>query len=360
MRNYQLTVRAFLGAAALSTLVAACEDAEPPKKIAVVSTPAPAPTKPEVRVEPPAAPPPAVATTETPKSDAGKSDAGKGDTARGDDGSVDQLVADARTALDKGELGRALKLARRAAKKAPTRSAAFNTLGRVQLRRGERKDAIASFQKSVELNPSSSYAENNLGLALIYDGKYEEAVDALEDATQLSPVEPYMWNNLGMAYEHLDRLDDARDAYKQAVAAAADDSGAAVAKENLVRLAGVKSIKPMRTAKIDSVESDVQPSSTPAPAVPTDQVGRDAGTHSGFKNLDPGCRLSLVWQGVAAVVGLRHRRRHAVGPLPPSGTAQSPPRGARFHRSASRRASRDAPRSTPSRSAPPRRQVSTR
>jgi Flp pilus assembly protein TadD len=125
----------------------------------------------------------------------------------------------------------------------------------VQLRSGQRQEAIASFEKAVELNPSSSFAENNLGLALIYDGQYDEAVDALEDATELDPVEPYMWNNLGMAYEHLDRLDEARDAYKQAVALAADPNAGAVAKKNLVRLAGVKTIKPIETAKIDPVPS---------------------------------------------------------------------------------------------------------
>ena len=36
MRNYQFIIRAFLGAAALSTLVAACEDEQPPKKVATV------------------------------------------------------------------------------------------------------------------------------------------------------------------------------------------------------------------------------------------------------------------------------------------------------------------------------------
>lgn len=123
----------------------------------------------------------------------------------------------------------------------------------MQLKRGARKDAIASFHKAVELNPSSSYAQNNLGLALIYDGQYEEAVDALEEATQLEPVEGYMWNNLGMAYEHLDRLDEARDAYQQAMELKAER-----AKDNLTRLAGVKTIKPMQTAKAEVPTPDMK------------------------------------------------------------------------------------------------------
>lgn len=255
MRNYKFIVRAFLGAAAISTLVAACEDEQPLKKPTPIATPAP--SKPEVRVETPA-PTPEVKVAATPKVETPKIEDDS------DDESVNELLGKSRDAINSGELNRALKLARVATKKAPNRSAAFNTLGRVQLKRGERKDAIASFEKAVELNPSSSYAQNNLGLALIYDGKYDDAVEALEEATQLEPVEPYMWNNLGMAYEHLDRLDEARDAYKQAVATAADDdAGSAIAKGNLTRLAGVKSVKPIKTAKIDSVKSDATPTATP-------------------------------------------------------------------------------------------------
>jgi len=254
MRNYKYIVRAFLGAAAISTLVAACEDEQPLKKPTPIATTAP--SKPEVRVE---APKPAeVKVAETPKVETPKAEEAI------EDESVNELLGQSRDAINAGELNRALKLARQAVKKAPSRSAAFNTLGRVQLKRGERKDAIASFEKAVELNPSSSYAQNNLGLALIYDGKYDDAIEALEEATQLEPVEPYMWNNLGMAYEHLDRLDEARDAYKQAVATAADDdAGSAIAKGNLTRLAGVKTVKPMKTAKIDTVKSDVTPIATP-------------------------------------------------------------------------------------------------
>ena len=78
-----------------------------------------------------------------------------------------------------------------------------------------------------------------------------------------------------MAYEHLDRLDEARDAYKQAVAAAADESGGAVAKGNLGRLAGVKSIHPMQTAKIDTPKPGTTNDTTNDPTTTTtdDSVG---------------------------------------------------------------------------------------
>jgi Flp pilus assembly protein TadD len=231
MWNHTRILRAFAAGAALTTVVA-CEESEPPRPTPPVRVESPAPLKTERAAQPvdaqpveklvvKVAPPPVVESQPT---------------------TPHQILDGARDALKSGELDRALKLAMIAVHKLPSRSAAYNTLGRVQMARGERKAAIASFEKAVELNPSSSFAHNNLGLALLYDGRYEEAADALEEATQLEPAEPYMFNNLGMAYEHLDRLEEARDAYRLA----ADKSP--LATQNLARLAGVKSI---RTAKAE-------------------------------------------------------------------------------------------------------------
>jgi Flp pilus assembly protein TadD len=259
MRNLHFVLRAFAGAIAVTTL-AACEEEMPVKRpTPTVSAPAqPTPSKQEERVALPApmptpiavkpVAPPAVAATD-----------------KADDGDEpDDIVAQARAALGKGELDRALKLARLATKRSPQRSAAWNTLGRVQLKRGQRQEAIASFQEAVECNPSSSYAQNNLGLALIYDGQYDEAVGALEEATQLAPVEGYMWNNLGMAYEHLDRLEEARDAYQTAMQLAVPR-----AHENFARLQGVKSV---RTAK-----ADFAPTAPADDYLPHDEVATDDG-----------------------------------------------------------------------------------
>jgi Flp pilus assembly protein TadD len=177
-----------------------------------------------------------------------------------EEASTKEILDKARKAIESKQLDRALTLAQLACVKSPNRSAAWNTLGRVQMQKGDRKSAIESFEKAVELNPKSSFAQNNLGLALIYDKRYDEAVDALEEAVELEPVESYMWNNLGMAYEHLDRLDEARDAYGKA--ANMDHMGAS---ENLARLEGVKSV--FRTAKAD-----------PTTVKPVDEVPTTDGT----------------------------------------------------------------------------------
>src|SRR5512142_2198929 len=100
MRNFKPVIHAFLGAVAIATLVAACEDEQPPKKIATVATvatPAPAPSKPEAPVIEVAK------KTEPPKSEPASTS---------DDGSADELLGRARDAINKGKLDRALKLAR--------------------------------------------------------------------------------------------------------------------------------------------------------------------------------------------------------------------------------------------------------
>jgi Flp pilus assembly protein TadD len=238
MRNLKTMLKAFIGAAAVAGMIG-CEEVDQPKPQPkpVVSMPVgqnvatPKVEAPPVKKEEP------IAKIEPPPTEV--------DQVVDEDGmKPSELVEGARQALSSGESDRAFRLATLATKKAPKRSAAWNTLGRVELQRGQRKDAIASFEKAVELNPSSSYAQNNLGLALIYDGKYEDAIDALEEATQLEPVEGYMWNNLGMAYEHQDRLEEARDAYQKAAELKNDRAG-----DNLARLEGVKTI---RTAKAET------------------------------------------------------------------------------------------------------------
>ncbi len=243
MRKWSWVMGAFLAAAG-------CEDSQPKQKEApIVKMEMPHVEKSEpVKIAEPARP----ETKPETKSEVAVEE-GEDDTEMTPGDAIDE----AREALGGGKLDRALKVAQIAVKKAPKRSAAWNTLGRVQLARGERKDAKSSFEKAVELNPKSSWAQNNLGLVLIYEGKYEDAVEALESATELEPVESYMWNNLGMAYEHLDRLEEARDAYQKAAELKSDR-----AKDSLARLEGVKSV--FKTAKLDKTPVE-NPAVSPQP-----------------------------------------------------------------------------------------------
>jgi Flp pilus assembly protein TadD len=230
MRKWSWVLGAFLA-------VAGCEDSQPKQQIVKMEAP-------RIEVAPPTPSPPMVENKIVePVKIVEESATGEED--------IGEILDNTRQALDEGKLDEANKLAKRAVKIAPKRSAAWNTLGRVQLARGERKQARASFEKAVELNPKSSWAQNNLGLTLIYEGKYEDALEALESATDLEPVEPYMWNNLGMAYEHLDRLEEARDAYQKAVELESERAG-----ENLARLEGVKSV--FKTAKLMPTEKDAK------------------------------------------------------------------------------------------------------
>ena len=242
MFTFDSTIRIFTAAAMAATLVA-CNDitSTPPTKARAVATQPPVPVEAPKPIEAPppvpAALPPAPVVTTTVTND----------TVEDDDVSLkpgDTLGA-ARKLLDDNKPEQAFKMAKAAVTRMPKRSAAWNTLGRTQLRLGQRGDAIASFEKAVELNDKSSYAKNNLGLVLIYDKRFEEAIDVLEQAVELEPVEDYMWNNLGMAYEQVDRLEEAREAYGKAAEMDSDR-----ARESLARLLGVKSV--IKTAKVDT------------------------------------------------------------------------------------------------------------
>jgi Flp pilus assembly protein TadD len=242
MFTFDSTIRIFTAVAMTATL-AACNDitSTPTTRARPVATQTPAPVE---APKPTEAPPPPIAVLPPPP--AVKVEIAT-ETVEDEEDIVkpgDALAA-ARKALDEDKPERAFKMAKVATYHTPKRSAAWNTLGRAQLRLGQRQDAITSFEKAVELNDKSSYAKNNLGLALIYDKRFEEAIDVLEQAVELEPVEAFMWNNLGMAYEQVDRLEDARESYGKAVEMNNDR-----ARDSLARLLGVKSV--IKTAKVDT------------------------------------------------------------------------------------------------------------
>jgi tetratricopeptide (TPR) repeat protein len=248
-----------LTAVATATTFAACEDVPRPQPTKPSTIVSPEPSKPMAEPTPVPTPTPTPVTVpETVK---------KPDPIVETDKPLAGLEGARKLLADGSDLDKALELAKEAVTKSPKRSAAWNTLGRVQLQMGKRKEAIGSFQKAVELNPHNSYAQNNLGLALIYDKRYGDAVEALEEAVELEPVEGYMWNNLGMAYEQLDRLEEARDAYGKAVEMENDR-----AKGSLARLKGVKSV--IRTAKVETnttVTPDTKSDTTVEPPTTTNQ-----------------------------------------------------------------------------------------
>lgn len=237
----------FALALSFGAALGACEDLPPPARKA--SPPVTATTPP---VPPPAPVAPTPTPVVTPEPTKAPDTIAKGEQVEPIDAPKPlDACGLARKLLDEGEVAKALSQAQLAVDETPKRSAAWNVLGRAQLRSGKRGAAIESFEKAVELNPRNVYAHNNLGLALIYDKQYEEAVEVLEEAVLLDHVEGYMWNNLGMAYEQLDRLEEARDAYVKAT-----EQKSERARDSLTRLEGVKSV--IHTAKVDLGTIDVE------------------------------------------------------------------------------------------------------
>jgi tetratricopeptide (TPR) repeat protein len=238
MRNLHFILLSFVGAAALTTAVGCHRPATATARVSTPPLTSSVSVRPDMGMRPPVAAAPPVVETAPPAKIAEEVEP-----------SPNELVKGARAALDDGDLDEALRLAQKAVVETPGRSAAWNTLGRVQLRRGQRDAALDSFEQAVETNPSNAWARNNHGLALLYAERYEEAIDELEQATDLSPSVGLMWNNLGMAYERAERLDEARSAYRRAISL--DHRGAA---QNFVRIEGVKSLG--HTAQVDAPHLD--------------------------------------------------------------------------------------------------------
>jgi tetratricopeptide (TPR) repeat protein len=281
MLNSRTTKIRFSLAAALAATLGACDDVAPPKPHAsiVAEPPRPEalPSPPPVTTEMVKTTPPVTATKPEPSD--GKKPTAEDDSERDrDDVKARDPIGAARKLLEAGKLDGALRFANLGVRRTPSRSVAWNVLGRVQLQMGKREEAIASFGKAVELNPRSSYAQNNLGLALLYAKRFGDAVDALEQAVELEPVEAYMWNNLGMAYEQLNRLEEARDAYDKAASMESER-----ARDSLARLEGVKTV--FRTARVETTlppsspkEPDSEHGDEPAPSSSATVGGTDRTT----------------------------------------------------------------------------------
>jgi hypothetical protein len=113
--------------------LSACEETMPPPKAAPIV----------IKMETPKVETPKIETPkiETPKVETPTAKVEEVDQTGDEEMKPMEAVDAARDALSSGELDRALKMAKVGVLKAPKRSAAWNTLGRVQLARGERKSA---------------------------------------------------------------------------------------------------------------------------------------------------------------------------------------------------------------------------
>ncbi len=122
---------------------------------------------------------------------------------------MSDLLHQAVSALEAGNLAGAEQLVRSALKQAPDDFNALHVLGIVLLRSGRPGDAVAPLRKAVRQFAQSAPAHHHLGLALAQHGRPDQAFTAFTRATAIDPAVADFWWDLATAQLGLRRFGDA-------------------------------------------------------------------------------------------------------------------------------------------------------
>jgi tetratricopeptide (TPR) repeat protein len=128
---------------------------------------------------------------------------------------LNNLLADAQTALDHKDYPTAAKDYQSYLEKKPDDAAVHFQLGYAYTAMQKLDDAKLQYQKAIELNPKMSEAYLNLGLALL-DSDPKAAIAPLQQAAELLPTQPRAKFALGVAYERSGNAAQAVEQYRAA------------------------------------------------------------------------------------------------------------------------------------------------
>ena len=130
---------------------------------------------------------------------------------------VDQMMQQAKLALNESKLEEAEFLFQNILQAQPTHYKAHNNLGGILLKLGKLDEAEVSFKKAIEYKPEFEVAYYNLGITQEKLGKLDEAEVSFKKAIEYKPDYFEAHNNLGITQEKLGRLDEAETSYKKAI-----------------------------------------------------------------------------------------------------------------------------------------------
>lgn len=99
----------------------------------------------------------------------------------------------------------------------PTMLYGYETLATVELRMRRPEDALDTWKKLEKANPQVATAPINAGMILISLKRYQEAVPELQAAVKLSPTNARLFDSLGLAYTKTQHPDKAMAAFTQAL-----------------------------------------------------------------------------------------------------------------------------------------------
>ncbi len=117
-----------------------------------------------------------------------------------EDVSVTDLLSQARSAYQRGDLAQALSLATRAVERDPQNPQCFYIRGRLHETQGRHRRAIADYDAVVKLDPKAVEVYNRRGSEHFKLGQIEASIADFDRAIELEPnQEPYHWQR-GISY----------------------------------------------------------------------------------------------------------------------------------------------------------------
>lgn len=128
-----------------------------------------------------------------------------------------QLIREAVTAHQSGELDRAWLLYQTAMQRAPGNAHLWQLAGTLLLQAGQPGAAVEHLERAVVIDPRHPDARSNLGLAYEALGRNDEAYAQFSTAVDLNPRHGQALTNLGNLARKRGDLDDAIQAYRRAL-----------------------------------------------------------------------------------------------------------------------------------------------
>ena len=131
---------------------------------------------------------------------------------------IDDRVASAMAAHQRGDADTAESIYHEVLAVEPDHTAAQHYLGVLEYQRGELTAALPRLERSVGAVPGEPEFHNNLGLAYAAADRESDAIGRYRAAIELKPEHAIAWNNLGLALQSINDVRGATDAFRRAIA----------------------------------------------------------------------------------------------------------------------------------------------
>lgn len=142
--------------------------------------------------------------------------------AQGSARTLDQMLADGRASMERGDPAAALADFEAALAKVPGSLEAMFEMARAQFALGDREAALGSVMRARETAPTDADVQESAGWTLYEMGLYPEAAEAFERVLELEPAALWIYESLVSLYMEQGRVDAAQETVHRAMEAGAE------------------------------------------------------------------------------------------------------------------------------------------